>query len=198
MWYEGGMEMSRTLAGVLAGCLVLAMATVAGAGIPDADESFVTMSPLTVIGLTTCPAGDFAPWGEIVVDARNSAGDPISDIPSSNFFFTAVGTGSDNVSFHAVGAATDVNGQIAFDVQGDGTVPYGTLTITVQIYTVAVNDSDVLTCNTFDYDADNDVDPVDFGQFAGDFNGTAQRSDFDWDGDVDPVDFGQFGLHFGH
>ena len=191
--------MSRTLAGVLAGCLVIAMATVAGAGIPDADESFVTIS-LGGQGLTTCPTGDTPAFGDITVDARNSAGDPISGIPSSNFFFTIVGTGYDNVSISAKTGETetDVNGQIKFEAQGDGTVPYGGLTITVQIYTVAVNDSDVLTCNTFDYDADNDVDPVDFGQFAGDFNGTAQRSDFDWDGDVDPVDFGQFGLHFGH
>lgn len=103
------------------------------------------------------------------------------------------------MSFHANDAETDVNGQITSDAQGDGTVPYGGLTITVQIYTVAVNDSDVLTCNTFDYDDDGAVTPVDFGQFASDFaGGTAQRSDFDWDGDVDPVDFGQFGLHFGH
>ena len=192
--------MSRTLAGVLAGCLVLAIATVAGAGIPDADESFVTLD-LGGFGLTTCPSGDYAAWGDITVDARNSAGDPISGIPSGNFFFTIVGTGSGNVSISAKSGETetDVNGQIKFEAQGTGTVPYGGLTITVQIYTVAVNDSDVLTCNTFDYDNDGDVDPVDFGQFAMDFaGGTAQRSDFDWDGDVDPVDFGQFGLHFGH
>ena len=33
------------------------------------------------------------------------------------------------------------------------------------------------------------------GDFAG---GVNERSDFDWDGDVDPVDFGSFAGHFGH
>jgi len=189
--------MSRTLAGVLAGCLVLVMATVAGAGIPDPDASYVTMDAGGK-GLTTCPAGDGSAYGPITVTALRTDLTPIVGIPSGNFFFTVTGTGSGNVSIDAVDAETDVNGQIKFEASGTGTVPYGSLTIDVQIYTVVLTDSDLLWCNTYDYDNDGDVDPIDFGQFAGDFGGTSERSDFDWDGDVDPIDFGKFAGHFGH
>ena len=190
--------MSRTLAGVLAGCLVIAMAAVAGAGIPDADASSVTMTAAGK-GLVTCPAGDGPSYNYISVTALRSDLTPIAGIPSGSFFFTVTGTGSDNVSISAFDSQTNASGVIRFQAQGDGTIVYGSVTITCQIYTVVVNDSDTLWCNTYDYDDDGDVDPVDFGTFAGDFaGGVAERSDFDWDGDVDPVDFGSFAGHFGH
>ena len=190
--------MSRTLAGVLAGCLVLAMASIAGAGIPSADDSYVTMDA-GGMGLVTCPAGDASSYGYISVTALRADLTPIQGIPSGSFFFTVTGTGSGNVSINAFDSETNASGVCRFEAQGDGTVAYGSLTVTVQIYTVVVNDSDTLWCNTYDYDDDGDVDPIDFGTFAGDFaGGTAQRSDFDWDGDVDPIDFGSFAGHFGH
>jgi hypothetical protein len=185
--------MSRILAGVL----VLALAAVAGAGIPSADDSYVTMDAGGK-GLNTCPAGDASAYGYITVTALRSDLSPIQGIPSSDFFFTVTGTGSGNVSIDAFDTETDVSGNIRFEAQGTGTVPYGSLTITVQIYTVVVNDSDLLWCNTFDYDNNGTVNPIDFGNFAGDFGGSNERSDFDWDGDVDPVDFGKFAGHFGH
>jgi hypothetical protein len=191
------MEMSRTLAVVLAGCLVLGMATVAGAGIPDADASSVSMTAAGK-GLATCPAGDAAAYSYITVTAIRADLSPIQGIPSSSFFFTITGTGSGNVSISAFDSESDVNGQCRFQANGDGTVPYGSLTVTCQIYTVVLNDSDLLWCNTFDYDNDGDVDPVDFGTFAGDFSVYNERSDFDWNGTVDPVDFGTFAGHFGH
>ena len=46
--------MLRTSASVLAGCLILAVAVSAGAGIPDPDASYVTMSNGGK-GLITCP-----------------------------------------------------------------------------------------------------------------------------------------------
>jgi len=190
--------MSRTLAGVLAGCLVLAMATVAGAGIPDADASSVTLSAGGQ-GLTTCPAGDASDYSYVSVTALRADLTPIAGIPSSSFFFTI--TGDDDISIYAYDTETNVSGVCRFKGHGDGTVLWnaaGSATIECQIYTVVLNDSDTLWCNTFDYDDDGDVDPVDFGTFAGMFGGTSQRSDFDWDGDVDPVDFGTFAGHFGH
>lgn len=190
--------MSRTLAGVLAGCLVFAMVTVAGAGIPSAGDSQVTMTAGGQ-GLTTCPAGDGPTYSYITVTALDSGLLPIQGIPSGSIFFTLTGTGSDNVSITAFDSATNVSGSCRFQASGDGTVVYGSINVQVQIYTVVVTANGTLWCNTYDYDDDGDVDPVDFGTFAGDFSGgTAQRSDFDWDGDVDPVDFGSFAGHFGH
>ena len=187
--------MMRAFAGVL---LVLAMAVAAGAGIPDGDASSITLDAGGQ-GLTTCPAGDASAYGYISVTALRADYTPIAGIPSNSFFFTLTGTGSGNVSINAFDTETNASGVCRFEAQGNGTVPYGSLTVDVQIYTVAVNSSGTLWCNTYDYDDDGDVDPVDFGTFAGDFaGGTAQKSDFDWDGDVDPVDFGSFAGHFGH
>jgi hypothetical protein len=186
--------MSRILAVVL----VFAMAAAAGAGIPDADASSVSMDAGGK-GLPTCPAGDGPTYGYINVTALRTDLSPIEGIPATSIFFTVTGTGSGNVSINAFDTETNTSGVCRFEAQGTGTVVYGSLTVTCQIYTVALNDSDLLWCNTYDYDDDGDVDPVDFGTFAGDFaGGVAERSDFDWDGDVDPVDFGGFAGHFGH
>lgn len=175
----------------------MAMATVAGAGIPSAGDSYVTMTAGGQ-GLTTCPAGDGPAYSYITVTALRADLSPIQGIPSGSFFFTVGGTGSGNVSIVAFDTETDVSGNIRFRAQGTGTVVYGSLTISVQIYTVVLSDSDLLWCNTYDYDNNGTVNPVDFGTFAADFNGINQKSDFDWDGDVDPVDFGSFASHFTH
>ena len=174
------------------------MATVAGAGIPDADASSISLDA-SGKGLTTCPAGDASAYGYINVTALRADLTPIAGIPSGSFFFTVTGTGSGNVSISAFDTETNVSGVCRFEAQGDGTVLYGSLNVQVQIYTVVVTGTGTLWCNTYDYDDDGDVDPVDFGTFAGDFGGTYdEKSDFDWDGDVDPVDFGSFAGHFGH
>jgi hypothetical protein len=189
--------MSRRLAGVLAGCLVLILAATAGAGIPSATDSYVTMSN-SGKGVTTCPAGDGPTYSYITVTALRSDLTPIQGIPSGSFFFTVVGSGSGNISISAFDTETNASGNIRFQASGSGTVVYGSLTVTVQIYTVVLTDSDTLWANSFDYDNNGTVNPVDFGTFAGDFGGTNERSDFDWNGLVNPVDFGTFAGHFGH
>jgi hypothetical protein len=185
--------MSRILAGVL----VLAMAAAAGAGIPDADQSYITMTAGGK-GLTTCPAGDASAYSYITVGALRNDGSPIQGIQSSDFFFTVTGTGSGNVSINAFDSETDASGEIRFQAQGTGTVLYGSLTINVQIYTVVVNSTGTLWVNTYDYDDNGTVNPVDFVTFAGDYGGSAEKSDFDWNGVVNPVDFVSFAGHFGH
>ena len=189
--------MSRTLVGVLAGCLVLVMATVAGAGIPDADASYVTLDNGGK-GLNSCPAGDANPYEYITVTALRTDLTPIQGIASGSFFFTVTGSGSGNVSIYAVDAETDVSGNIRFGAQATGTIGYGSLTIDVQIYTVVLTDSDLLWCNTYDYDDNGLVNAIDFVAFASDFGGTSERSDFDWNGVVNSIDFVSFAGHFGH
>ena len=189
--------MSRTLVGVLASCLVLVMATVAGAGIPDADASYVTLDNGGK-GLTTCPLGDAGAYEYITVTALRTDLTPIQGIPSGSFFFTLTGTGSGNVSINAVDAETDVSGNIRFEAQGTGTVLYGSLTIEVQIYTVVLSDSDLLWCNTYDYDDTGVVNLIDFVAFAGDYGGTNEQSDFDWNGVINLIDFVSFAGHYGH
>ena len=188
--------MSRTLAGVLAGCLVLAIAATAGAGIPDAGTSGITATNGGG-GISTCPAAHGVTFSYLTVTALRADSSPIQGIPSSNFFFDV--SSDPGFTIVAYDSETDVNGQIRFQVQWDGgRIDYSTYTVSVQIYTVAVTATTSVSCNTFDLDGDDDVDPVDFGSFATDFGGSNPRSDYDWDGDVDPVDFGTFATHFGH
>ena len=189
--------MSRTLVGVLASCLVLAMAVSAAAGIPDADASYITMTAGGK-GLATCPAGDGSTYSHITVTALRTDLSPIVDIAAADFHFTVTGSGSGNVTITAFDTHTDINGEIRFEASSSGAIAYGSLDISVMIYTVLIVDTGTLWCNTFDYDLNGVVNPVDFASFAGDFGGANERSDFDWSGAVNPVDFATFAAHFGH
>ena len=184
--------MSRTLAGVLAGLLVLAATGVATAGIPDPDLSFADIGPDP--GLTTCPAGDGPLYQYITVTAKRADTTPIEGIPYNSFFFTV--TGGD-CTFHHVDAETDLNGEIRFEVQGAETIQ-GTITIGVQIYTVVLTDSDNLECITFDNNLDDQVSLQDFTLFSAGYGGSDPLLDYNWDGNVALQDFTLFSAHYGH
>jgi len=190
--------MARTLAGVLAGLMVLAFASAASAGIPDPDLSTVVLS---AGGLATCPQGDGPVYQYITVTAKRSDASPIQGIPWSSFFFTV--TGGD-VNLTHVDAETDVNGQIRFTVDDNEAIAYpGPVTVEVQIYTVVLNDSDNLAANTFDLfplgAPDGTVGVQDFVIFGQDYNQVAPRSDFDWSGGTTGLaDFIKFGQHYNH
>jgi hypothetical protein len=103
-----------------------------------------------------------------------------------------------------VDAETDASGNIRFEVSYTGPIAHGSITVTVQIYTVVVNDSDALWFNTFDYDLNGEVNPVDFVEFAADFGpgNYDERSDFDWTPgtppEINPIDFVEFAAHWTH
>ena len=204
--------MSRILAGVLAGCLILAVAGVAGAGIPDPDNSTIVLEPVQAkAGLMTCYNGDAPAFEMIKVTAKRADTTPIEEIPYTSFFFTVTG-GAVTITCESVPAETDVNGEILFSIVADEAICHpdgdpitGTpIDIDVQIYTVALTYGVSLTCNTVDYNLDDVVDPIDFVKFAADFNKDSdvepvrERSDFDWSGGIiDPIDFVKFAAHFG-
>lgn len=176
--------------------VVLAVAAAAVAGIPDPDNSQVTLS--SPAGMATCPSGDGPAYQYITVTAKRADASPIQGIPSTSFFFTV--TGGD-VTISAVDSETDVNGDIRFQMVGNETIVLlspSYLTVEVQIYTVALNDSDNLQCNSFDINDDSAVGLEDFAFFSSDFGTTAARSDFNWDGTVGLEDFAFFSAHFGH
>jgi hypothetical protein len=99
---------------------------------------------------------------------------------------------------------TDENGLIRFQAHADwaiahptGPVPGSPVEITATMYGELLGETLLLTCNTFDYNMNGVVDPIDFGIFAGDYGTTAEVSDFHWDGVVNPLDFGTFAAHWG-
>jgi hypothetical protein len=187
--------MSRTFAAILAGLLILGAASVSMAGIPDPDESDVVMGPDA--GMCTCPSGDGPAYQYVTVYAERDDSSPIQGIPSTSFFFTV--TGGD-CTFTGVQAETDANGMIEFEVTGDETiVEYSTgITIEVQIYTVALNQSDTLLCNSVDINESGDVGVQDATLFVADYGTTNTRSDFNWDGTVGVQDATIFVAHYGH
>ena len=185
--------MARTLAGVLTGLMVLAAVGVANAGIPDPDLSFATVGPDP--GMTTCPSGDGEAYQYLTVTAKRSDTSAIQGIPSTSFFFS---TSGGSCSFDAVQTETDVNGEIQFEVVGDETI-IGDLLVYCQIYTVALNDADTISCISYDITDDDLVGLQDYTLFSGDYGNVAPRSDFNWSGGVVGLqDYTLFSAHYGH
>jgi hypothetical protein len=188
--------MRRTFALLLLVFAVLAcVAGATSAGTPDPDKSFVTLTKTDPDGMATCPALDALPYQYVRVDARRSDNTPIQGIPYTSFFFTVTG-GSVNIT--NVDAATDVSGQIRFQADDAASLALGSVTVECQIYTVVLNDSDVLGVNTFDINGDGSVGGQDFSLFVSDYGTAAARSDFNWDGSVAGQDFSLFVAHYGH
>ena len=167
-------------------------AGVATAGIPDPDISFAKLGPDP--GMTTCPAGDVPLHQNLTVTAKRANTTLVEGIPYSSFFFTVTG---DDCTFHRVDAETDINGEIRFEAHGDETIS-GTITIGVQIHTVALTDADDLECITFDTKRDDQVSPQDFTLFSVACGGADPLLDCNWDGNVALQDFTLFSTHYGH
>lgn len=184
--------MARILVGAMAGLLVLAAATMASAGIPDPVASSIDIGPDT--GMATCPSGDGPSYSQLTVTAKRSDLTPIQAIPYSSFFFTS---SAGDITVTAVEAETDVNGVIHFTVVADETIIDNT-TIGVQIYTVVINDTEDVWCNSFDMNGDGSVGLQDFVLFSAQYNGTDPYADFNFDGAVGLQDFVLFSAHYNH
>lgn len=195
--------MSRTLAGVLAGLFLLAVAGGAIAGIPDPDASSCTFTGVgaSFVGLTTCPTLDGPLFEYMLIDAKRADLSPIAGIPSTSFFFTVTGPDVDidvDPAWNGGVPETDASGQIQFTVGALADLDEATLTIDVQIYTVALNDTDSMLCNSVDINRDGGVGAQDFTAFVSDYGSAATRSDFAHDGTVGAQDFTLFVAHYGH
>jgi hypothetical protein len=189
--------MSRTLAGVLVGLMVLALAGAATAGIPDPDNSNVALAPDA--GMCTCPAGDGPAYEYITVTAKRADATPIAGIPYGSFFFTV--TGGDVTITH-FDEQTNSAGEIRFTMVGDETIialpPDPPLEVGCQIYTVVLSATDSIPVNSFDIDGNGTVGLSDFGIFSSIYLSSDPRGDFDWNGTVGLSDFGLFSAHYLH
>jgi hypothetical protein len=174
---------------------------VQGSG-PDPDQSFVTLTNENYDGLTTCPAGDGPSYQYVMVTVEDSDGQPLVGIPAEDFEFIVTDAGATwygtlSCTFIAVDSATNIDGEIRFEVIGDTSI-IGDIGIEATVQGVDINDYDILPCKSYDYEPNGDVNLVDFAQFAADYGSNEYRSDFDWDGDVDLVDFAMFAQHYLH
>jgi len=170
--------------------------------IPHPSYSFVTLTHTNMPGLITCPAGDGFAYQYVKVTVKNSVGNPLSGIPADEFSFAisnaeAAWYGILSCTFIPVDAETNANGEIRFTVTSDTSI-VGDIQVRATVMGVLLNDVDLLSCKSMDYDTDGDVDLGDFTVFGQDWGTTAWRSDFTWDGSVNLADFTTFGQHWGH
>lgn len=178
----------------------------------DQNNSFMSLTHLKSSGLTTCPVGDGPAYQYLKVTCRNANGNPLPGIKSDLFDFTvteASGThyvGNLSCSFLPVAPddvkspiviATNSQGEIFFEVVGDTTI-IGNISIHVTVTGVLLNDTENLSCKSYDINCDGIVDCLDFDLFSSDYRGESGfvwRSDFNWDGLMGLSDFSMFALH---
>ncbi len=174
-----------------------------GATGPDPDQSYVTLTGESAAGLATCPDGDGDAYEYVKVTVRDASGAPLQGIAASEFTISLTPAGSTefygafSMAAQAVDSETDAGGEIRFTLTA-GTSIYGDVEVEVTVSGVAINDLDVLPCNSFDLDIDGDVDLPDFADFAQDYLTTSPRSDFDFNGTVELPDFSMFAAHYLH
>jgi C1A family cysteine protease len=174
-----------------------------GIGSPDPDRSYVTLTGESAPGLATCPDGDGDAYEHVKVTVLDAAGMPLAGIAAGEFTLDLLPSGpaqfygTFSMDAQAVDAQTDSNGEIRFTLTG-GTSVYGDVEVRVTVSGVAINDVDLLACNSFDIDLDGDVDLSDFAEFAHQYLTANPESDFDFNGIVDLTDFTAFAAHYLH
>jgi C1A family cysteine protease len=169
----------------------------------DADSSFVSLTPGTQDGLTTCPAGDGLPYEYVKVTVKDQSGAPMAGIAADQITLTASPAGGTAYygdfacTCSPADGETDANGEIRFGVTGETSIS-GDIQIGATVSGVALNDLEVLPAISYDIRVDGVVDLPDFIDFAEDYNTANGRSDFDWNGTVALPDFIEFAGHYQH
>jgi hypothetical protein len=193
--------------GIVLGVLVLFIGagiipSIPARSIPDPILSLVELTPQTVSGLTTCPAGDGAVYNYLKITVRDAGGNPLPSLQANVFTFVVTSAGATwhgtlACIFTAIDAVTNANGEIRFSIRGATSI-IGDISIQVKVMGIALAQVRTLSCKSMDYNLDGTVSLGDFTVFGQDFSTTIWRSDFNWDGQVSLADFTVFGQHFTH
>lgn len=193
----------RLLSLVLAAGLILGLASLAMAGVPDPGKSEVSTAGGAV---TITPAGNgqslLSRGAGIDVTVRDANGLPIPTYPGQDIWVDDAGSGDINLcqGGSAADADTDANGftTITGIISGGGNTQAGmsvyvsgvALTLTVDGVDTVID----LDVNSPDINGDRVVDLSDISIFSGDLAppATAFRSDFNHSGNVDLSDISLF------
>ena len=189
----------RLLSLAVAGSMLLGLACVASAGIPDDTTSTASAAAGAVLITPQGNGGSLAAAGATVTVTVLDAGSlPIANFPAQDVYLDDPGDleialcqgGS------TAGANTDAFGVTTIG----GIISGGGHSLTTQVYIsgtpLAGTPLDV-SLTSPDITGDAIVDGVDFGIFGEDFGGSLFQSDYDFNGAVDLIDFGIFGEAFG-
>ena len=188
----------RLLSLAVAGSMLLALAGVASAGIPDDTTSSASSAGGTVLITPESTGGSLAAAGATVTVTLLDAGSlPVAGFPFQDIYLDD--SGDFAISLRQGGSVADNNTDADGVTTISGVIAGGGFTLLTQVYVSGVPLTGTplnVALNSPDIDGSLLVDIVDFAAFGDDFGGTAFRSDFVFDGVVDLSDFSRFGQAF--
>ena len=194
----------RLLSLTVAGIMVLGLAGVASAGIPDETKCLASAGAATVYITPSGQGFSLASQGATVtVTVRDSNNNPVVGFPFQDVYLDAfVGA---EITLCNGGSTADANTNGQGITTMSGLIYGGGFTAKTNVYVsgagIAGTGLDV-RLNSPDITGDHSVDTLDFGAFGTDFGHTDPdpsynfRSDYVFDSVVDLLDFGKFGESF--
>jgi hypothetical protein len=188
----------RLLSLAVAGAMVLGLAGVASAGIPDENNSSAVSAGGTVLITPASTGGSIADAGAtITVTILDAGGLPVPNFPFQDVYLSH--NGDNAVALCQGGSAADANTNAQGVTTIGGVIGGGGFSLTTQVYingTPLAQAPLAVAVNSPDITGDLVVEIADFSGFGQDFGTTAFRSDFVFDGVVDLADFSRFGQSY--
>ena len=189
----------RLLSLAVAGSMLLGLAGVAAAGIPDDVTSTASSAGGTVLITPGSTGGTIAAAGATITVTVLDAGSlPVANFPAQDIYLDD--SGDFAIALCQGGSTADANTDALGVTTISGVVGGGGFTLLTQVYisgTPLAGAPLNVALNSPDVNGSLVVDLVDFAAFGNDFGTTAFRSDFVFDGVVDLSDFSRFGQAFG-
>lgn len=191
----------RLLSLAVAGAMVLGLAGVASAGIPDETTSSAAGPGSPVVALITPQSTGnsiASVGGTVTVTVLDFSSGPVANYPFSDIYIDDDGT--DEISLCQGGSVADANTNASGVTTISGLIGGGGFATQSNVWiagTKLTGPALDLGFNSPDNTGDLVVDIADFSNFGLDFGGAAFRSDLVFDGIVDIADFSKFGLTFG-
>lgn len=190
----------RLLSLAVAGAMVLGLAGIASAGIPDEGNSTAAGPGSPVVALIT-PASTgnsiASVGGTITVTVLDFANGPVVNYPFSDIIVDD--DGDNSIALCQGGSTADANTNAQGITTISGLIGGGGFTTQTNVWIAGTKLTGTaldLGFNSPDNTGDLVVDIADFSNFGLDFNTAAFRSDLVFDGIVDIADFSKFGLTF--
>ena len=188
----------RLLSLAVAGAMVLGMAGVASAGIPDENLSSAASAGGTVMITPASTGGSIADAGAtITVTVLDAGGLPVPNFPFQDMW---LGHNGDNaIALCQGGSTADLNTNALGVTTISGVIGGGGYSLTTQVY---INGTPLtqapLNVALYSPDITGDliVELPDFSAFGVAFGGTEFKADLVFDGVIDLADFSRFGQSY--
>lgn len=192
----------RLLSLAVAGSMLLGVAGLASAGVPDPGLSTASAAGSGTLRITPEGAGNTLGGigATVTVTVLDATGTPIAGYPFQDVFLDDSGTSE--ISLCQGGSAADANTNASGVTTISGAISGGGWTqngLQVYLAGVAIGAPLAINANSPDLNADLQVNLVDFSAFGSDFLSGVYvfRSDLSFNGAINLADFSTFGIHFG-